>query len=76
MKFVDYVANENNIIDNFMCSIDGFLVSDNIIDNIVETFGCGINGQEETLEASDPHYNYCFVYSDYDPVIMEFKLVF
>lgn len=74
IAFVD--KNENDIIDNFMCSIDGFLVSDNIIVDSVETIGSGINGQEEALELSDPRYGYGFVYSDHNPVVMEFNLVF
>lgn len=73
IPFVD--KNENDIIDNFMCSIDGFLVSDNIVVNLVETIGSGPNGQEEDLLASDPRYGYGFVYSDHNPVVMDFSLV-
>ena len=67
--------NENGIIDNFMCAIDGFLVSSNVLVERVEVVGSGENGQPETLDPSDPRFGYGFVYSDHNPVVMEFSLI-
>lgn len=73
IPFLD--KNNNDIIDNFMCSIDGFLVSSNISVELIETIGSGLNAQEEDLLITDPRYGYGFVYSDHNPVIMEFRLI-
>lgn len=73
IPFVD--KNENGIIDNFMCAIDGFLVSSNIEVELIETVGSGLNAQEENLAATDPRFGYGFVYSDHNPVVMQFKLI-
>ncbi|MFA5486376.1 MAG: hypothetical protein WC275_04800, partial [Bacilli bacterium] len=67
--------NNNGIVDNAMVSIDGFLVSDNIEVTHIETIGSGENKQVETLDASDPRYGLGFVYSDHNPVLMNFKLL-
>jgi endonuclease/exonuclease/phosphatase family metal-dependent hydrolase len=67
--------NNNGIIDNAMVSIDGFLVSDNIEVTNIETIGSGENKQVETLDTSDPRYGLGFVYSDHNPVLMNFKLI-
>lgn len=64
-----------NVIDNFMCAIDGYLVSDNIFVHRVEVVGSGENAQEENLPIDDIRYGYGFVYSDHNPVIMEFSLI-
>lgn len=67
--------NDNGLIDNFMVTIDGFLVSDNIEVTNIETLGSANSEyQAENLQASDPRYGYGFVYSDHNPVLMEFKL--
>lgn len=67
--------NDNGIIDNFMCAIDGFLVSSNIFVERIETIGSGPSGQSENLDPGDPRYGYGFVYSDHNPVVMEFSLI-
>lgn len=72
IPFVD--ANDNGIIDNFMCAIDGFLVSSNVNVTSVDVVGSGVNGQIETLNEDDPRYGYGFVYSDHNPVVMTFSL--
>jgi hypothetical protein len=67
--------NENGMIDNFLISIDGFLVSDNINVNEIKTVGSGPNGSQiEDLEPTDPRYGLGFVYSDHNPVYMKFIL--
>ncbi len=66
--------NNNGIVDNAMVIIDGFLTSDNISVTHVETLGSGAGLQEENLPASDPRYGLGFVYSDHNPVLMNFKL--
>ncbi len=58
-----------------MCAIDGFLVSSNVLVERVEVVGSGENGQPETLDPSDPRFGYGFVYSDHNPVVMEFSLI-
>lgn len=73
INFLD--KNENGIIDNFMVTIDGFLVSDNIEVVSIETLGsAGSVYQQENLLETDPRYGYGFVYSDHNPVLMEFKI--
>ena len=66
--------NNNGIVDNAMVSIDGFLVSDNIEVTHIETIGSGEGKQVENLPATDPRYGLGFVYSDHNPVLMNFKL--
>lgn len=66
--------NNNGIVDNAMVVIDGFLTSDNISVSTVETIGSGPGLQEENLLESDPRYGLGFVYSDHNPVLMNFKL--
>lgn len=67
--------NENGIIDNFMVTIDGFLVSSNIDVLDVTTIGSGEGLQEEPLLEDDGLiYGKGFVYSDHNPVVMNFKL--
>lgn len=73
IPFVD--ANNNGIIDNAMVSIDGFLVSDNISVSSVVTLGSGTGLQEENLDENDPRYGLGFVYSDHNPVVMNFTLL-
>ncbi len=72
IPFVD--KNNNGIVDNAMVVIDGFLTSDNITVSSVETIGSGLGLQEENLPTSDPRYGLGFVYSDHNPVLMNFKL--
>ncbi len=67
--------NENGIVDNSMVTIDGFLVSDNIEVTNIETIGSGAGLQEENLATTDPRYGLGFVYSDHNPVLMNFKLL-
>lgn len=68
-------ANNNGIIDNFMVTIDGFLVSSNIEVTNVETIGSGEGLQVEPLLVDDGLiYGKGFVYSDHNPVVMNFKL--
>ncbi|MDI9504325.1 MAG: hypothetical protein QM205_05250 [Bacillota bacterium] len=67
--------NNNGILDNFVVSIDGFLVSDNI--EVIETVTIGSGGHnevEEPLESSAPGAGFGFIYSDHNPVKMRFKL--
>ena len=65
----------NGILDNFACVIDGFLVSDNISVDHVQTVGSGPNGsQTENLSSSHPGYGLGFVYSDHNPVYLQFVL--
>ena len=67
--------NDNDILDNFACVIDGFLVSDNISVQHVQTVGSGPNGsQVENLDVNDPRYGLGFVYSDHNPVYLQFTL--
>ena len=42
-RFPSKIKNENGIIDNFMCAIDGFLVSSNVLVERVEVVGSGEN---------------------------------
>lgn len=65
-----------NVIDNFMCAIDGFLVSENVFVHNVEVVGSGANAQEENLPVEDIRHGFGFVYSDHNPVLMEFSLIF
>lgn len=66
--------NGNGIVDNSMVTIDGFLVSDNIEVTKIETIGSGAGLQEEDLLTTDSRYGLGFVYSDHNPVLMNFKL--
>lgn len=67
--------NSNGILDNFACVIDGFIVSDNITVSHVQTVGSGPNGSQlETLLATHPGYGLGFVYSDHNPVYLQFSL--
>lgn len=69
-------ANENGILDNFIVTIDGFLVSSNIEVIDVLTIGSGAGAQPEPLEdPTHPAYGKGFVYSDHNPVVMDFKLL-
>ena len=66
--------NNNGIVDPAMVAIDGFLVSDNISVTNIKTIGSGPGLQAENLLESDPRYGLGFVYSDHNPVLMNFKL--
>ena len=56
-------ANENGIIDNFLCVIDGFMVSNNI-----SVLGV------ENINAGNEIDGLGFAYSDHNPAYMQFKL--
>lgn len=55
--------NNNGILDNFLCTIDGFLVSPNL--EVVRV---------ENIAAGDDADNLGFAYSDHNPAYIEFKL--
>lgn len=55
--------NNNGILDNFLCTIDGFLVSANLEVSLVENIAAG-----------DDADGLGFAYSDHNPAYIEFKL--
>ncbi len=55
--------NNNGILDNFLCTIDGFLVSPNL--EVLKV---------ENIAAGDDADNLGFAYSDHNPAYIEFKL--
>ncbi|MCX5775973.1 MAG: hypothetical protein NTV44_06475 [Firmicutes bacterium] len=55
--------NENGIIDNFLCVIDGFMVSDNV--SVI---------QVQNINAGNETDGLGFAYSDHNPAYMQFKL--
>jgi endonuclease/exonuclease/phosphatase family metal-dependent hydrolase len=55
--------NDNGILDNFLCTIDGFLVSDNL--EIIRV---------QNIAAGEDADGLGFAYSDHNPAYIEFKL--
>lgn len=66
--------NSNDVLDNSLVTIDGYIVSDNINVTDIETIGSGPNGQSENLLPENPGFGQGFVYSDHNPVLMKFIL--